>query len=389
MATEEQAKLERGSMGDSASAASSTTPPSDKKCWACGETAHSDTNSHKSRSESCKAWSAECLKCEKKGHYSSCCAKCTDCGTFGHRNKGNKVCPHNKKASEKGEAGIIGDHSELCFVQKELSRLGAVTTTRRNQDTFVLSHHIFDKNRGWIQTPSKPHPTIMAKVTISPRYHEAFGYLVEEQSHLKQVYSPMVTDSGCQSTVMPAKTVYSKGLKKADFLPVRMSMTGAGSDNLEIMGGVILDIEMRDSANNVRVTRKAMEDLGIMRENFPEPIPIKNNNTSSCNGCTVDKSSGEECICPKRTPHLPQLPESLPEGFTGTDEEVPALKEWLLEQYGPTAFNNCEYQQLPQMTGQPLRTHIDPKVTVWMTQQPGRIVYRTCSRHNQASGHLR
>ena len=37
-----------------------------------------------------------------------------------------------------------------------------------------------------------------------------------------------------------------------------------------------------------------------------------------------------------------------------------ALKEWLLNYYGSSAFNVCEHQPLPLMKGEPLELHVDP-----------------------------
>ena len=43
-----------------------------------------------------------------------------------------------------------------------------------------------------------------------------------------------------------------------------------------------------------------------------------------------------------------------------TEDNVPALRKWLLEYYGSSTFNVCEHQTLPHMEGPPMRLHIDP-----------------------------
>ena len=79
-------------------------------------------------------------------------------------------------------------------------------------------------------------------------------------------------------------------------------------------------------------------------------------------GCVgKDGVDSETCDCPRRVTDPPQMPIELPEGFTGTEEEVPKLKQWLLNHYGASAFNVCEHQPLPKMAGPPLRLNMDPE----------------------------
>ena len=60
-------------------------PPQKQQCWACGGKGHSPHNDRATRSECCPAWGFTCNKCSVKGHYTSCCSKCTSCNKWGHR----------------------------------------------------------------------------------------------------------------------------------------------------------------------------------------------------------------------------------------------------------------------------------------------------------------
>ena len=55
------------------------------------------------------------------------------------------------------------------------------------------------------------------------------------------------------------------------------------------------------------------------------------------------------CGCP------PPKPDAIP--FDPVDKNVPKLEAWLLDQYKSSAFNTCEHQALPSMTGEPLQIH--------------------------------
>ena len=173
---------------------------------------------------------------------------------------------------------------------------------------------------------------------------------------------------------MPVATFYAMGLKKPDLIPVRMKMSGAGADDLGIIGAIVLDIKTEDGRGNelktkqftyvatrvsrVFLSRQAMEDLRIVNKDFPRPMA--EDETIGCIG--NDVVDGECCDCPKRVTDPPRMPTELPEGFNGRDEEVPRLKDWLLNHYSASVFNICEHQPLPKMSGPPLRLHMDPEV---------------------------
>ena len=86
-----------------------------------------------------------------------------------------------------------------------------------------------------------------------------------------------------------------------------------------------------------------------------------------------DDSTSEQCNYPHRPKTPPPLVTALPERFTGSDAEVPQLKEWLLNHYRSTAFNCCEHQPLPKMTGTPLRLNMDPEAIPVAIHKPAMV----------------
>ena len=66
------------------------------------------------------------------------------------------------------------------------------------------------------------------------------------------------------------------------------------------------------------------------------------------------------CSCPTRAPP-PDKPTNLP--FPGTIDNRHKLERHLLDLYSASAFNVCEHQPLPMMSGPPLSLSIDPTAT--------------------------
>ena len=55
------------------------------------------------------------------------------------------------------------------------------------------------------------------------------------------------------------------------------------------------------------------------------------------------------CSCPRRQMEPPRFPTKLPNGLSPAEDNVEALKEWLLDYYSATTLNVCEQQPLPLM----------------------------------------
>ena len=77
----------------------------------------------------------------------------------------------------------------------------------------------------------------------------------------------------------------------------------------------------------------------------------------------------EQCSCPTRVAGLPR-PSAIP--FEPTKENILRLKEWIIQHYASSAFNTCEHQPLPCMSGDPLEIHLGPntKLTAYHTPIP-------------------
>ena len=77
------------------------------------------------------------------------------------------------------------------------------------------------------------------------------------------------------------------------------------------------------------------------------------------------------CKCPPRAV-APDPPEKMP--FPGTPENIPRLREYLVERYKASAFNTCTRQELPLMKSAPaLRLHVDQDATPVAVHRPGNV----------------
>ena len=389
IAQKEQGKSTRAAVGDSTSAMSQTnsysknrTKPqyqagSSEKCWACGGQSHGKLNDRNTRTRLCEAWSSTCTKCSIKGHYPSCCSKCATCNTWGHRDGSSRWCPENPR--QKGRSKKKPDETlktEDDAAATLYDQLCAIDTSN------PIEHHIFDGK--WVARPSKPHPVLTVRLTLLPQDHEEFGCPLKA-SNPTPVEIPMIADTGCQSNIIPLRTALAMGVAKSDIVPVKLTMRGAISEDMGVEGGIFTEIATVDAAGTPRSTkqmvytsnkvgkaflcREALIALGVIPQDFPAaPVSWPTEMVAS-----VENSSKLKCPCPKRCENPPPVPQQLPPGLPATDENVPALKQWLLDYYSSSTFNTCEHQPLPMMRCEPLELHVDPTAKPVAIHKPGLV----------------
>ena len=135
-------------------------------------------------------------------------------------------------------------------------------------------------------------------------------------------------------------------------------------------------------------------DLGVISKNFPQvgefsdpatAAPIRSTDdlvldcAAHCAAYSLPKCSnsgvvgkGEvPCSCPTRA-LPPTTPPSLP--CDPTEDNLPHLKQYILERFKYSAFNCCTHQILPLMTvSPPLHLHIDPQATPIAVYTPSAV----------------
>ena len=377
IARKEQAKLEQGTVSFESASAVKQLPATPVRsgaattCWACQQPSHGP-NTFKTRQDKCSAWSVTCDKCSTKGHITKACTKCVDCNAWGHKSKKSKKCPKTVK-NESAETAILTHNLSLSFIGSQLEGvfttqdISLATIGNKKGRAVPLTHHIFDKERGWLAKSSAPHPSILASASPCPNDHRDFGHPVNDPGKLHSVKESVIADTGCQSTAIPASFAYKAGFKRKDFIPVVSKMNGAGRSDLGVQGAVVMEFTcvgqnsqtystkqlcyVCDRVDRVYLSRQGLADLNCISSHFPVPAP-------NPEVAAAEHSQEEDCQCncPPRSSQPPPLPTELPPGVEHSSEH---LKTWLLNYYSSTAFNICEHQQLPMMTGSPLQLHLD------------------------------
>ena len=188
-----------------------------------------------------------------------------------------------------------------------------------------------------------------------------------------------LADTGAQICTAGVDLMESLGINKSYLIPTTMKVKGVTHSAMSILGAIFLEISsggrytkqvvyIACEACRLILSEKALCDLGVITKNFPSPdtFPSNETNTESHHTPQVNSQVIEllgnksKCGCLVRT-HVPPIPTTIP--FKPTAYNRENLAGWILKHYASSAFNICEHQPIPQMTGPDMIIRIDDDVS--------------------------
>ena len=234
-----------------------------------------------------------------------------------------------------------------------------------------------------------------------PRVKFSLSAMLPDGSETDRVDVTGVADTGAQSNVWGLEDFQKSGLSQHLLQKVTLNFRGVNKSKLEIVGafrakctgkspsGDVIDCEtvvyVSPNISGFYMSYDTMVDLLIINRDFPtigsngknvidtspsvsgtdRHIRIRSIN----GGCVAPQVEGS-CKCPQRT-SVPERPASLP--FEATPENIPKMKQWLLDRYKSSTFNTCPHRALPCMAGPPVEIHIDDSATPRTCHTPAPI----------------
>ena len=116
------------------------------------------------------------------------------------------------------------------------------------------------------------------------------------------------------------------------------------------------------SASGFFLSLEVMVDLCLINRSsvfFPSELnPTSHDAAMSLRDHVISNVDTSEhvCSCPVRD-GTPPRPDVLP--YPTAVENIPKMKEWLLDRFSSSTFNTCTRQPLPRMSGPELQIHVD------------------------------
>ena len=401
------------------------------KCSNCGGNVHG-SGSYADRLKSCPAQGKTCSNCQKTNHLQSVCKSSKQSASLRAAEDAGSGS-HGSLAAAGGDIWDPPDHPDtsiwedpnspgnLTFFSIRTSydsqdhmpavttvpQLAALTKQMRSHgdhiSTIPLPHAIHSAAHGW--TPSRPRasPTHPVQLKVHKASYQDLQ-LALPLPNLRHVPSKPVNDdpcfdSGAQMNITGVQKIEQMGYSRASLFPVSMGIEGASKEKIHILGGIILEVIATNPAtkqtlstfqlfyvyNQVTQTylsRDCCEQLQTFPQNFPSigscpPATIAGAKATasttppSCSNSGVPTQADQPCRCPRRTlpptdtPTLPCEP---------SEENLPILKQFIMDRFSSSAFNVCEHQSLPLMSdSEPLQLYVDPTAKPVAIRSPAQV----------------
>ena len=395
------------------------------KCRHCGQAKHSPTNSPEDRRKHCPAWGKTCSKCQKMNHVPKVCnsskaasIEVTETEAFDTTAANlQSISATGFFALETGKsdtfdpttANLQGINTDRVLLPATPSDITPILSYMRTGvgpvTTLPLPHYVHDTVSGWHPTRPKDSPTINAQFAVDKHSYAQLG--LNPPKHRQAAHNPgrasnqpSVTDTGAQLTVVPHTLLDSLKVKPETIFPLETRVNGASEVPIMVDGGILLKVTAFDAisgavrhslqlcyvSKHVKVpylSLSACIDLGLVPANFPAVgscdtpgspahlCPVTSPVSQPCTNTGVVSSDDTPCSCPRRNlppntqPHLPCPP---------TVENLPILKQYILDRFSSSAFNVCEKQPLPLMDkSPPLRIFVDEEATPVAVHTPSQV----------------
>ena len=363
------------------------------KCGHCGYQQHGPFN--KERINQCKAYGSQCTRCKKLHHNASVCKTKRD------QNKDISQTAAITEDVDNTEiagflAALVSDAEILNPKQASPVLQEIRSNVKHTVNSLPLPHHKYDKMaRQWKKTPPNPSPTLTVSVQVDRSAYKELQLsppqFVKRNSAGHARERKATADTGAQLTVINVKELMALGVKKESIFRLATSVSTVTRASVDLVGGIFLVISSHDpSSGAVRRTRQlayvsstvpgiylsneACIDLGCVPKEFPavgqcnalqtEIKPRKCSNSGMGNQSDV-------CDCPRRTTPPTDMP-TLP--CDPTEQNLPILRDYILQRFASSAFNCCERQPLPMMENSPpLRLFVDPVASPYAVTSPAKI----------------
>ena len=359
-------------------------------CSGCGSKCHGQ-GTGLARSVHCPAKDKMCDYCNIPGHLSTVCRKKSNPAYQPHPKDKEHKSGHNMVGSEcesdntscffTQHAASSSLHKQEHAFSRKLQADNRLAWKQRNPSAKVhLDRKVIIPHMEWSEEygrflNSSPRALPQLKVALSVLHsaHQDFNKDIPV-SMLGTITNGSsinaYADTGAQTCASGPDILRILNIDEKYLIPTSHKIVGVTQSRMDIMGVLLLEIAAKGRfsnqvvyiSNNIQgffLSEQSQIDLGIVPSTFPtaDTFPSEKSVHAACSSERATCNEMASCGCPKRTIPPPK-PSQLP--FPPTPENRAKFESWLFDYYGSSAFNTCEHQPLPKMTGKPLDIHFRP-----------------------------
>ena len=401
------------------------------RCMNCGGHKHG-AGTPEDRAKHCPAFGKTCPKCGKKNHLEKVCksksklAAVTDQQDLrpdpdDPNNASLVFCSVKATTGEPGAPLHPGNHpvpldspsTPISTISQLAAAMEKMPSTPGRKQAFKLPHSVHSLTEGWLSTRPEDSPTHEVVLSVDKSSYKELNIPLPRNSlqhrPARRISTLAVFDTGAQLNMTNLKTISHLRQSKSDLIPVATNVNSASNVKINILGGILLNVRatnprtgvvinckelfyVSDQVTETYLSKQCCKSLQTIPEDFPSvgscPPSKKEERatvadifatiariTASIPACTntgmpSTASGSSPCECPRRA--LPPSPPALP--CPPTEDNLPIIKQFILDTYAASAFNICSHQPLPMMKGsEPLRLHVDESAKPVAIKTPSQV----------------
>ena len=330
-----------------------------------------------------------------------------------HGHEGHPLPPrHRHHRARHDGPPKVPKHPQICdvplptipdmqFVPTTVAHLAAwINSAQRSSPSTIrtvpLPHMVHDLAKNWVPANPSASPTCRLEYTLSRQSYSDLhlGLPMEKNKPVRKAVQDSITDTGAQMNIAPAEMIESMGISLPGLFPVKARIGGPSAEPITILGGVLLQLKgtneqtgnthtshqlfyVATGCKHIYLSLDTCIAIGVVPANFPQVGAFLETDFQaavnaaaaalptaappslpSCSNTGTILPGDPPCTCPLRSlppttkPVLPCAP---------TEANLPQIKQYILQRFASSAFNQCERQKLPLMQeSPPLRLHVDP-----------------------------
>ena len=304
-----------------------------KRCKGCNSEKHDSLE----RSTKCPAWGKTCYRCGKFNHFGRCCLQ--------------------KTRTDNGSTANVIQSLESESASYFLSFSSDLNRRISEDQEYLLPHVEWDGEKFMRKAP-EPLPALSVIVRPMMDCHESAQKSNSIRVVREHVTVQALTDTCAQTCISDEGLLEKLNFSKDYLRKTSHRIIGVTGDQVHVKGSLLAEIEyngriwptviyIASGINGLFISKKVQVELGLLPVAYPD-------NSRSLSHMSPNSKLKAPCGCLKRT-KPPDKPEVIP--FSPVAENRKKLEDWLIERYLSSAFNKCEHQLLPKMTGKPLDIH--------------------------------
>ena len=284
-------------------------------------------HNHARLQDTSEAMAARASQYQQQKHQSNKTFPCSGCGSLSHNSRDRSTqCPAWEKICN--NCKVSNHFAKVCRKSKTETAEALLVHVTYDKEKRVSRHGTDITEIDAILTPVNRSSTKHQPILMNIFPNNGASICLAGPQHMDKLKINKHSLTHCSK---PVRAVGGSTLRCSGWIPMTFQINEHTTTQ---------PLYICDKVDRIYVSRKGCTELNILPDTFPFPM------TTNVSSITTDNTDAAE--------KFPYCPQEIP--FQPTDENIPKLKQYLLDQFAQTTFN--KEGPFPSMNTKPALIHL-------------------------------